>query len=302
MKKELLIVPLLLTLVSCGPSKLEDGIAAYRSGDNIRAERLLTQALKQKKDRGKVSYYLGNVYMNLSNFGAAISSYESAYYAGYEQKNSLFNLACAHSLSGNPERAFQALMQNYEDHQDSNLQRIARDPDLKNFRNSKFYRYLRRAFNGEYTDEGKAPQNGEELFQAIRNNDLMYPYAMPTGFFYFHSNHSYWYSTEGDSGLSETYGKWSTNDTESLLILIEMGETGDQRILKGQTNESEKYPTPSNWISIRKPYSTNSIPYSKIHINVREFEISYDIDTSVYYIYNQIGPYKIGGRRLSFDD
>ncbi|MFW5879552.1 MAG: tetratricopeptide repeat protein, partial [bacterium] len=114
------------------------GIELYKANNNNEAKILFEEILEIDQNNGKANYYLGNVEMNLKNYNKAVKHYHISAENNYQILNSKYNVACAASLTNNPEISFDNLLQNLFSG-DFKINRIHNDIDLTNFRSSIYY-------------------------------------------------------------------------------------------------------------------------------------------------------------------
>jgi len=157
------IILLIAPIYSQDNSILNAAIIKYKSGENLTAKSLLVDYLNTTNDP-KAHYYLGNVLMNLNEFSNAISHYETAIQGNYLVNDSLFNIACAYSLSNESDKSLITLFENYY-FGDRNLNRIHSDPDLSIFRNSKYFEKYKIIISK--LSNGSKPKSDSELVNAL---------------------------------------------------------------------------------------------------------------------------------------
>ncbi|TGM12183.1 tetratricopeptide repeat protein [Leptospira selangorensis] len=209
-----------------GDPDLEKGIQLYKEKKNYDALGYLEKSLKKEKT-GIAFYYRGNVKMNLQDYEEAVSSYTEAYRLDYKRTDSLFNIACAYSLSGQSHFAAKALLLNFL-RGDKNLTRISKDPDLANFRKTKDYPLLISVME---KPEGVPLRDRKEISDFLKQNDnrfIFYEYDTPSpGGIRFESG-GLLHRSEGGGYAGIFYGgewKLSENGLESNLKILSEKKT-----------------------------------------------------------------------------
>ncbi|GBF38394.1 tetratricopeptide repeat protein [Leptospira johnsonii] len=200
-----------VSLLFAGDPDLEKGIQLYKEKKNYDALGYLEKSLKKEKT-GIAFYYRGNVKMNLQDYQEAISSYTEAYQLDYKRTDTLFNIACAYSLSKDYYSTLQTLALNYLKGE-RNLDRIKKNPDLKSFRNTNFYSLLLEVME---KPNGTPLNNVSDIKNFLKENGysfIFYEYDTPSpgGISFGTKGHL---SIMGGGGFNGAYvgGEWKLSE------------------------------------------------------------------------------------------
>lgn len=228
---------------------------------------------------GESSYLSGNTSMNLKKYKNAIEYYIKSFEKNYQKHNSIFNIACAHSLDGNTYMAFIALLTNYKNG-DRQTSRIEKDSDLNNFRNSKHkqaYYDIIGALN-----EGVVPKSKSDIlkylfkFNAREDTpDTSVNYDIiddpSPGTIRFNKNNTF-YLFGGTVPFD--VGTWELDDEKKIFKIERIGrvipkEYADQ---SGIRYMDKYYDKEKKLVFIKefKEKIIDEIPYEKIRLNVVE--------------------------------
>ena len=140
----------------------------YTAGQWASAAQLYEQIVALNEVDAMSMYRLGLCYHLDDNLPNAIKVHQMASSYPENRPNSIYNLACAYSLSGDKDRAFEAL-QSAIDARFDNGTLIVRDSDLDNVRDDpRFQEILRRVFGEGYTGFDGPGQTVEEMREGIR--------------------------------------------------------------------------------------------------------------------------------------
>lgn len=274
---------------------LKIGIKFYKNKNNKFALPFLERAASfesyVKNTKGPASYYLGNVLMNLNKYKKAIKFYSIAFFAKYKEKNSVFNMACAHSLLGEYQLALYCLIDNYQDG-DRNFKRIKKDADLIKFRKSKYYKLFFQLI--EYPDVGFSPKTKADFMKSIIfGKNAPEPDTMTPGYTRIEKN-GFFIDSGGPQNYWPDVGTWKIDEENQIFIIKVYGKSpigNHEKIMS--VKEISKY-KPFKKVKIYK------IPFKDIKLNIKGFHGAFYLESYNKFVKGIIGTSRKNGTRIIF--